>query len=89
MSTPEPGNTSAVLDINIPYVTDGGVSIRVGDVVVYHDAAGDFPAMIVALNVATKTITVQEFNLSAPVAPLTGVSQGNSTGQWEPFQAKF
>lgn len=84
----EPSDTEAVVDPNLPFVTDDGVSIRVGDIVIYHDAAGDAPAMIIALTVATRTATIQEFTAAAaPGIPLTGISLGNSIGQWEPRQA--
>jgi hypothetical protein len=84
----EPSDTEAVIDPNLPFVTDDGVSIRVGDIVIYHDAAGDTPAMILSLMVATRTATIQEFTQTlAPGAPLASISLGNSTGQWEPRQA--
>lgn len=89
MSGPGPGDTDAIFDPNMTFITDGGVSVRFGDIVIYHDAAGDFPALVLALNAGAKTATLQEFNLSAPIAPLTGISLGSTTGQWEPRQAKF
>lgn len=81
-------DTLASNDPNAPQTSDAGVSVQVGDLVIYHDAAGDMPALVLAL--AGTVATLQEFSTAgAPGVPLTSIALGNATGQWEPRQAKY